>query len=124
MNLLSLLTLEKKYSEEILAAIQKAANCTKEKDEKYLYFIYPDTLEHEEQFMLYKETLKAVAQDLQRKLFEITIPSNQDVFTLLEPLVDLLGIKSVEELHLPILLAYDPEQEDGLFDASRVWKVK
>ena len=71
-----------------------------------------------------KETLKAVAQDLQRKLFKITIPSNQDVFTLLEPLVDLLGIKSVEELHLPILLAYDPEQEDGLFDASRVWKVK
>lgn len=53
MNLLSLLTLEKKYSEEILSAIQKAANCTKEKDEKYLYFIYPDTLEHEEQFILY-----------------------------------------------------------------------
>lgn len=124
MGLLAILNGRDGYSDDIFAAIQKAANCVKERDEEYFYFIYPDALENEEQFIEYKKVLKEVAKDCDRKLFEIVIPSNQDVFVLLEPIVKLLGIESVEELHLPIVITYDPEQEDGLFSANGVWSCK
>ncbi len=111
--------------DDTLAAIKKAVQCVEEKDEKSFYFIYPDTLENEKRFEEYREALKKVAKETDRELMQIAIPSSQDVFTLLEPVVNLLDVESVENLHLPIAFSYDPEiEDDKLFYAYGVWEVR
>ncbi len=111
-------------SEDVCKAVEKAAQCVKNRDEERLYLLYPDTIEDEKRFLEYKKSLYEIAEENERELIEIVLPSQGRLLPAMELLAKLLN-KEVEETSLPLFFGYDPENEEtGLFAVEGVWKMR
>ncbi len=111
-------------SEDVYKAVEKAAQCVKNRDKEHLYLLYPDTIEDEERFLEYKKSLYEIAEENERELIEIVLPSQGRLLPVMELLAKLLN-KEVEETSLPLFFGYDPENNGtGLFAVEGVWEMR